>query len=250
MNHLAIETSTRLGSVALKVGEAAAVTLPVEPPQRTSAALLSLIHTLCESAGIAPRGIDRVSVSVGPGSFTGLRIGLMVAKTLAWANACPLHGLSTHDVIARQALDSLQREPARESQANSNAAGKRPTIASVIDAQRGQVFRQVYASEGKELVIIDAHCIIDLHSLAKGVMDSNLWWSGPGLASRSGRAVAEGLADRLVVESAWMPSAATVLLLGEEQCQAGITADCWTLMPVYGRPSAAEEKRAQATSLD
>src|SRR5689334_12051893 len=98
---LALETSGRTGSVALvEVGN---VVAEDQFPHglRHAAGLVPMIDRLCRERGWAPGDVDEVYVSAGPGSFTGLRVGITVAKTLALATGARVVAVPTADVLAR-----------------------------------------------------------------------------------------------------------------------------------------------------
>lgn len=103
---LAIETATGCGSVALTRGEAAGGKVLAEytlQPEVTHARrLLGSVAAVMEAVGGTWSEVDAVAVSLGPGSFTGLRIGMAAAKGIALATGCPLVGVPTLDALAAQ----------------------------------------------------------------------------------------------------------------------------------------------------
>jgi tRNA threonylcarbamoyladenosine biosynthesis protein TsaB len=106
--HLAIETSGRVGSFALGTDDA--ILDAVELPPQTGGAgsggsseLLFHLDALCGKHAIAPAQISEVYLSIGPGSFTGLRIGVTIAKLLARAIGARIVAVPTLDVVARNA---------------------------------------------------------------------------------------------------------------------------------------------------
>ena len=100
---LAFETSAKAASVALSDGEK----LLAESYQNTglthSQTLMSMAETLIESCGYTPQDIQAVAVAAGPGSFTGVRIGVAAAKGFAWGRELPCYGVSTLEAMALQA---------------------------------------------------------------------------------------------------------------------------------------------------
>jgi len=79
---IAIETSSRAGAVALGRGDEILQTLPLGPSGKHASELLAQMDAMLRAEGLVPRDIDEVYISVGPGSFTGLRVGITVARTL------------------------------------------------------------------------------------------------------------------------------------------------------------------------
>ena len=131
MHMLSIETSGRSGSIALLEGEGDGTRLVGETllagDQRTAQVLAPAIQALLATAEWSAASIELVAVVVGPGSFTGLRIGVTTAKTLAYALGAAVVGVNTLDVLAAQA-----------------PADNRPLWA-VLDAQRQELFAATFA---------------------------------------------------------------------------------------------------------
>jgi tRNA threonylcarbamoyladenosine biosynthesis protein TsaB len=123
---LAIETSGTVGSVALATPARCVAELVVEAGQSHSQQLLPAIDRLLQQAGIDWPQIDGIAVSLGPGSFTGLRIGLSTAKGLAMAAAKPLLGVPSLDALANQ------------------GKGQGLPICALIDARKKEVYAAFY----------------------------------------------------------------------------------------------------------
>ena len=133
---LAIDTATRAAAVAVaRGGELLAERLadpgPAGRPRHATALLAEVEAAVGEAGGW--EGIGLIAVGVGPGTFTGLRIGIATARGLAQARGLPLAGVDSLAALARGI--SSEREP------------ERPRLAA-IDARRGEVFAGVYESDG------------------------------------------------------------------------------------------------------
>ncbi|MGL6073071.1 MAG: tRNA (adenosine(37)-N6)-threonylcarbamoyltransferase complex dimerization subunit type 1 TsaB [Fimbriiglobus sp.] len=100
---LLLETTARSGWVALADGGAILRTLPLDPTRRHNRDLAPTVESLLRDAGWLPSQLAGVMVSVGPGSFTGLRVGLISAKMLAYAVGCELIAVPTFAAIAARA---------------------------------------------------------------------------------------------------------------------------------------------------
>ena len=102
---LGIDTSHHVAVGLARDGEPVASEV-VADTRAHGEALAPLIQRLCASAGIAMTGIDSYAVGMGPGPFTGLRVGIVTARTLAAVTGSPLHGVCSLDVIAAQWQDA------------------------------------------------------------------------------------------------------------------------------------------------
>jgi tRNA threonylcarbamoyladenosine biosynthesis protein TsaB len=172
-------------------------------------------------AGWRPSDVELVTVTHGPGSFTGLRIGVTAAKTFAFAVSAEVIGINTLDVVAAQSTQAVD------------------ALWAVIDAQRNQLFAARYERDAngqwqvtRETETVDCGVWIGLLDGADGV-------TGPGL-----RRVQDLLRPGVAVEREenWGPRASVVGQLACRRYEGGETGDVWALMPHYFRKSAAEEK--------
>jgi len=99
---LLLETSGRGGRVGLAVGETVAHAVSLDPARRHNRDLAPTVAGLLQLQGMIVKDLTGVMVSVGPGSYTGLRVGVMSAKALAYATGCRLVAVPTFDAIAEQ----------------------------------------------------------------------------------------------------------------------------------------------------
>ncbi|WP_243149790.1 tRNA (adenosine(37)-N6)-threonylcarbamoyltransferase complex dimerization subunit type 1 TsaB [Thermaerobacter sp. PB12/4term] len=133
---LAIDTSgPRCGVALVRDGEPAGAEELAAPG--TNRTLMPAVDRLCRQAGIGPRDLGGVAVALGPGSFTGLRIGLAAAKGLAVALGCPLAGVGTLDAVALAAAGAPSA-PSRD-----GAAGRLWLVAR--PARRGEFYAAIYS---------------------------------------------------------------------------------------------------------
>jgi tRNA threonylcarbamoyladenosine biosynthesis protein TsaB len=103
---LAFDTATPFVSVALHNGEDVAVELRSDRPMKHGEQLAPLIEQALRQAGIARQDLTGIGVGVGPGPFTGLRVGLVTARTLAYVLEIPVYGVCSLDVLAVEAVDT------------------------------------------------------------------------------------------------------------------------------------------------
>ncbi|MCA9264481.1 MAG: tRNA (adenosine(37)-N6)-threonylcarbamoyltransferase complex dimerization subunit type 1 TsaB, partial [Planctomycetales bacterium] len=99
---LALETSSFHGSVALLDGQMLLASRALPDDSRSAESLAPTIREVLTSVGVTPRAIELVAVTVGPGSFTGLRVGVTTAKTFAYAVSAAVVGVNTLEVLANQ----------------------------------------------------------------------------------------------------------------------------------------------------
>jgi tRNA threonylcarbamoyladenosine biosynthesis protein TsaB len=132
MNLLALDTTSRYGSVALLTeGELRGEIRLVEAGAH-SVTLFPAIETLLRLAGVGPAAVDAYAVVVGPGSFTGVRIGISTVQGLALASGRPVLGVNTLEALA------------------ARMHGAAPALVPMVDAHRDQVYVAVYDGERRE----------------------------------------------------------------------------------------------------
>src|SRR5688572_658963 len=100
---LILESSGRTGRVALALGANLLSERVLDEARRHARDLAPAVSELCAAQGWRVRDLQAVAVSLGPGSYTGLRVGIISAKTLAYAVGCVAFGIETFAAIARQA---------------------------------------------------------------------------------------------------------------------------------------------------
>ena len=226
---LALETSAREASVAAIEADGNGVRLLREVmlagSQRTAQVLAPAVRDLLAAVGWTPADVQLVAVAVGPGSFTGLRIGVTMAKTFAYAVGAEVIGVNTLAVLAEQA--------------GSSSA----PLWTVMDAQRQELFAakwEASATDGVETRILPESDWLAMLAAGDRV-------TGPALRKIEPQLPAEVEA---VDASLWQPLASAVGTLAWREYQAGRRDDLWKLVPAYYRLSAAEEKRGRQGDME
>jgi tRNA threonylcarbamoyladenosine biosynthesis protein TsaB len=236
---LALETSGRTGSVAAMQADRLLGQIVLPPEQRSSASLAPTIGRLLDEVGWQSPDVDLVAVTRGPGSFTGVRIGVTTAKAFAYAAGAEILGIDTLAVIAAQSasVTSDNTDP--------STAADPCEIDCILDAQRGQLFAATFCcgrnagSAGMETIRPAA--VVDVDTwLAALLADRTV--SGPGLARILPRLPQH---VKVTPREVWQPMAEWVGRLAWQDWQTGRRDDVWQITPVYLRPSAAEEKRRE-----
>lgn len=229
MRVLSIETASPPGSIALADGRKILIFERLVDARRTTETFAAVIREAIESVGWHPTDVDLVTTSMGPGSFTGLRIGVTAAKVFAYATGARALGVNTLELIASQSpTDGL--------------------IEAVLDAQRGELFAARYEKVGDELSEIVPTAIIHADSwIAERTEDAQL--IGPGLKRIQSRLPANA---RLMPEDCWVPRAdalAEIALnrMASTDIDVSPSDSAFSLVPQYFRKSAAEEKADRKT---
>jgi len=156
---LAFDTATPFGTVALHDGEDVVAEARSEQRMKHGEQLAPLIERVLGQAGIAPREVTAVAVGTGPGPFTGLRVGLVTARTLSLVLDVPAYGVCTLDAIALEAAAGL---------------GGSSDFVVATDARRKEVYLAAYDEQGTRLSgpVVDrpAHVATDLPVAGEGAV--------------------------------------------------------------------------------
>lgn len=225
MKILALETTEPIGSIAAARDGDILAEQELPSDRRTAATLAPEIAQLLQKLNWRPDQLDLVAVCLGPGSFTGLRLGITTAKVLAYAVGGQVLAVDTMEVIAAGAPPSWNE------------------FWVVMDAQRRQLFvgRFQRGSGGvpqrcRPTEIVPARQWIE--QLPQGTC-----LTGPGLASIAD-AVSE-TTSMLAPGDTRSPAAGNLARIAKWRYDAGQRDDLWKLTPEYVRSSAAEERRLQ-----
>jgi tRNA threonylcarbamoyl adenosine modification protein YeaZ len=228
MRTIAIDTSLAAGSVAACDGPARA-TRGLGPAGEHARLLAAAIAEAAGELGWTPADAELVAVIRGPGSFTGLRVGVATAKAMAWAGGARLLGVSGFEVVAAETARLMSLE----------SGGSRGPLAIAYDAGRGEVFASVAepTADGGWRVGPGSLVAADrwIESLPRGCLVT-----GPALATLAERVTAAG--HRLAPEAAWHPSAVAAAAIAIPRAAAGQADSPAALVPEYLRPSYADER--------
>jgi tRNA threonylcarbamoyladenosine biosynthesis protein TsaB len=226
---LGLDTSTSTAGIAVMADGPELLAAGRYDTSARGADLLVHIDALCRGAGIAPTGLDAVAIGAGPGSFTGLRIGMATAKGIAFALNRPLWAVSSLAALAHDIAD-----------AERSAAGT--VICAALDARRGEI----YAGWFRDDVALAPERVIAPQDLEPWLHDIVRDLGPPGPAVRFGGDALDAHGPAL----AWIggaarwspvktPSGAAVARLALTGSRVDITRGG---APVYIRPSEAEVK--------
>jgi tRNA threonylcarbamoyladenosine biosynthesis protein TsaB len=217
---LILETSGRRAQVALAEGPTLLAVRSLDEARRHARDLAPAVAALLEQQRWRPRDMGGVVVSLGPGSYTGLRVGVMSAKAFAYATGCAAVGVETFAAVAQQAPPDIGR------------------VDVLADAQKSNVYVQPFTREAGGWRASGALRVRPFAEwLAGRAADAAV--SGPGLLKwRTSLPAGVPVLD----ESLWEPRAESLLRLGLARLEAGSSDNVLSLEPLYLRPSSAEEQ--------
>jgi tRNA threonylcarbamoyladenosine biosynthesis protein TsaB len=221
MRVLAVETSTLAGGVALLDGDRLVAEYVLDVSVTHSERLMATIDRALQDARWRPEDLQALAVAVGPGSFTGLRIGVSTVKGLAFALELPVAAVPTLDALAsRLPFAAL-------------------AVCPVLDARKGEVYASLYRWDGVGMRREWDYLALSPEALGARLAEATILM-GDGAAS-----VASAMA-RAAPPWLRVPSPAAVGFLGLERLRAGEVVKLAELAPLYLRPSQAELKRRVA----
>jgi tRNA threonylcarbamoyladenosine biosynthesis protein TsaB len=218
MRVLAVETSTMAGAVALLEDARVVGESLLDVRTTHSERLMLAIDRVLADAGWEARHLNALAVAVGPGSFTGLRIGLAAVKGLALALRCPVVAVPTLDAMA------------------AALPWAACAVCPVLDARKGEVYASLYRWDGTAMRREWEYLALAPEALAARLTE-------PVIGVGDGAALVPSPWVTLARPMRRGASAAVVGWLGEERLLRGDTVAPAALVPTYLRPSEAELKR-------
>ncbi len=220
---LGIETSTPVCSVGLVEDDRMLTSYSQNTGLRHAERAMAMVERAVEDAGLIPADLQGVAVGSGPGSFTGLRIGMAAAKGLCIALNLPLLAVPTLKGMAAPFV--FEGMP----------------VCAILDARRGGVYAGVYSLDTGVLSARLPDGAFPLEDLMPRLPKPVLFVGGGGLTYRDRIEACMG-ADARFAPGAAHPSGASVALLGVEALRAGHAVDVATAEPEYMRLSQAENE--------
>ena len=262
---LALETTDAQGSVALCDGGEILTTRRLDAERRSAQTLAPTIRETLAEFGWAPRDVDAIAVAIGPGSFTGLRVGVATAKMLAWAIGAKIVGVDALEAIACE----IRRLPNGE---------ERGVVSVGIDAQRGDAavrrfwvdatgktapvplddrfhvvsVKKWLAEEERREFAGNFDCVKNADfasfleaelflSKAKSSAAEKTYFCGPSLEKWRNKGP-ENIDAKFIDASFREPTAAGVARAAWRRAAKDEFDDVWSILPIYSRLSAAEER--------
>jgi tRNA threonylcarbamoyladenosine biosynthesis protein TsaB len=235
---LALETSTLLGGAAI-ADESEGLIAESRLSIRTtfSERLMTEVDHMMKQAGVSLENIDVFAVSIGPGSFTGLRIGLSTVKGFAFATGKPVVSVPSLEAFAW------------------NFPYCRYPVCTLLDARKKELYAAVFVWKDKGFIRIIEEVTLSINNLVEnltslqkreecGLPDQKILFAGEGAALYRDQII-DSLGKRAVFAppEKMVPSPATVALLGIKKASMGEFSDPINLIPLYIRKSEAEIKK-------
>ncbi|KHT45836.1 hypothetical protein SE23_19100 [Vibrio sinaloensis] len=223
---LALDTATENCSVALLVDDKVYVRSEVAPRDHTKK-ILPMVDEVLKEAGVALAELDALAYGRGPGSFTGVRIGIGIAQGLAFGADLPMIGVSTLEAMAQ---GSYRKHGAEH-------------VACAIDARMSEVYWGRFArQEDGTWSPVDAECVVPPSVLAENsTADEQLWrTAGTGWAAYQNDL--EGIQFKTEEGDVLFPDAEDIVYLAQFELAKGNTVEAEAASPTYLRDTVAWKK--------
>ncbi|WKA59107.1 tRNA (adenosine(37)-N6)-threonylcarbamoyltransferase complex dimerization subunit type 1 TsaB [Planococcus shenhongbingii] len=219
MIYLGIDTSNSPLAIALMSDDTVLIEETTNLKINHSLTAMPAIEEMMKKAKITPKDLTHIAVAEGPGSYTGVRIGLTIAKTLAWSLKIPLHLVSSLKVLAAngQHFDGL--------------------ICPIMDARRGTVFTGLYAGHSLESVIEDQHSDLKEFLEKVKILNKPVLFTGIDIAVHEG-VIREAMGDLALFSAPQnrLPRAVNLIMLAKDVA----AEDVHHAVPEYQRITEAE----------
>lgn len=221
MRTLLIETSTTEGEVALADERGLVAIRRLSSERKHARDLVPFLRELFLETGWKPRELTALFLDLGPGSYTGLRVGVATAKSLAYATGASVVGVDVMHVLAE------------------GAPPRAADVHVIVDAQQSSVYAAAFRRASREAapIMVGDIGILPAAEWAAGLRPGS-FVTGPGLSTA--KVLPAGC--QVASESERLPRAEHLWKVARRLWEAGRREDFWTLEPLYLRPSSAEAK--------
>lgn len=225
MRILALDTSTAYLAVALCEDDRILAETTLNCDRRHTECLLQTVTQTLESAGIALIQIDALAVSIGPGSFTGLRVGVAACKGLALGANLPLIGVSSLESLARCTAIS------------------EGLVCPVLDAKMSEVFAAVFEVSSTQITRRGEERVCTIESFTRTI-DGDACFLGDGAILYHDQIKNSIPGATILGPQFAVPRASAVAAVARDRMRAGCSSDPANVTPLYLRMSQAEEAKA------
>jgi tRNA threonylcarbamoyladenosine biosynthesis protein TsaB len=218
---LALETSTRILSLAVAKDEKILRARNIKPKQVLSSAIILEIKKILKAAKLTLKDVDGLAIGLGPGSFTGLRVGLATIKGLAFAAQKEVVGLCSLDTMVMNVLPDIPPDIS--------------AVCCVVDARRNLLYTANYEVKGKSWQRISAPQLISVEELLANIQQKTLF-VGDGLKIYQD-VIRSKVPSVFASQENWRPQARHLARLARERFRQGQTDTIMKLKPLYLYPA-------------
>ena len=224
MKILGIDTSTHSTSVCVIDDDKFICEYTVNTKKTHSQKLMVMIESMIKESDLSIKDIDAIAICIGPGSFTGLRIGMATAKAISHVNNLPIIGVNSLEILA----------------GNMNLCDKK--ICSILDAQRNQVYTGRYKFENGSIVEIQPVDVVEIEKLLEEISKDNEEWILVGEAVYKYQDKIKEIKNiNIPVPSHNVTKASSLCSIAMEKFNNNIDIhNCYDINPMYIRKSQAE----------
>ena len=226
MKILGIDTSTMAANVAVLEDDKLICEYTINTKKTHSQKLMPMIENMLKLSDLDIKEIDAIAICVGPGSFTGLRIGMATAKAMAHVNNIPLIGVNSLEILGAN-MDLCNRN-----------------ICSILDAQRNQVYMNKYILKDYKITELEEISIKPIDELLEEISSSNEDWVLVGEAVYKYKEKIEEISNIKIPPPANnITKASTLCFVARDKMLANDQVyNCYNINPMYIRKSQAEEQ--------
>ena len=226
MKILGIDTSTMAANVAVLEDDKLICEYTINTKKTHSQKLMPMIENMLKLSDLDIKEIDAIAICVGPGSFTGLRIGMATAKAMAHVNNIPLIGVNSLEILGAN-MDLCNRN-----------------ICSILDAQRNQVYMNKYILKYDKITELEEISIKPIDELLEEISSSNEDWVLVGEAVYKYKEKIEEISNITIPSPANnITKASTLCFVARDKMLANDQVyNCYNINPMYIRKSQAEEQ--------
>ena len=224
MKILGIDTATKSLSLGI-YDDGRVYECELESGRKLSSLLAPVTARCLEAAGLEVADIDYFACGLGPGSFTGMRIGIAFIKGMAWAAKKPVAGISTLDILAK------------------NVSGASEEIVTAVDAKRDLIYCSIYKNKNGVLKRMAPHMLLSPDQLLKKVKpNSIILGDAAGLYKELFLRRVKGAV--VLDRDHWYPKANNLIELALARIKGKELTDCFRLKPIYLYPDECQVRRA------
>lgn len=226
MKILGIDTSTMAANVAVLEDDKLICEYTINTKKTHSQKLMPMIENMLKISDIDIKDIDAIGICVGPGSFTGLRIGMATAKAMSHVNNIPLIGVNSLEILG------------------SNIELSNKKICAILDAQRNQVYTCKYIFEDNKSKSLEEITIKPIDDLLEELQATNEEWVIVGEAVYKYKEKIEAISNITIASPAnHITKASSLCDLAKDKLEQNIDIhNCYDINPMYIRKSQAEEQ--------